>query len=245
MTESGCVSANEIVLLLGQTPQTEKRNILKNLSAGKIKCIIGTHALLEEPVEFNDLQLAVIDEQHRFGVNQRRALQLKGENLHQLVMTATPIPRSLALTVYGDLDVTTIDEMPPGRKPVKTLLFNQSERKKAYSLIEEQIRNGFQAFIVYPMIDSEDDEVEFKSAKKEYERIQKNIFPDFKIGLMHGRLKQQEKDSIMKNFRNHNFDVLISTTVIEVGVDIPGAAIVLIESANHFGLAQLHQIRGE
>ena len=244
LIDSGSISSNEIVLLIGQTPHKEKENILCELKTGKIKCVIGTHALLEKPVIFHDLQLAVIDEQHRFGVNQRKALRSKGDNLHLLVMTATPIPRSLALTVYGDLDVTTIDEMPPGRKPVKTLLFNQSERKKAYGFIEEQVNNGFQAFIVYPMIDSEEEEEIYKSAVKEYRRIQKSIFPDFKIGLMHGRLKQSEKDRIMSKFRSHQYDVLISTTVIEVGVDIPDATIVLIESANYFGLAQLHQIRG-
>jgi ATP-dependent DNA helicase RecG len=244
LINSGSISSDEIALLIGQTPNKEKENILRELKTGKIKCVIGTHALLEDPVEFCDLQLAVIDEQHRFGVNQRKTLRSKGNNLHLLVMTATPIPRSLALTVYGDLDVTTIDEMPPGRKPVKTLLFSQSQRKKAYGLIKEQIRNGFQAFIVYPMIDSNEEEEVYKSAVKEYHRIQKSVFPDFNIGLMHGRLKQSEKDRIMGKFRSHQFDVLISTTVIEVGVDIPGATIVLIESANYFGLAQLHQIRG-
>ena len=244
LIDSGSISSDEIALLIGQTPHKEKEYILRELKTGKIKCVIGTHALLEDPVEFRDLQLAVIDEQHRFGVNQRKTLKSKGDNLHMLVMTATPIPRSLALTVYGDLDVTTIDEMPPGRKPVKTLLFSHSDRKKAYDLIEEQIRNGFQAFIVYPMIDSVEEEEIYKSAVKEHRRIQKSIFPDFKIGLMHGRLKQSEKDRIMDEFRSHQYDALISTTVIEVGVDIPGATVVLIESANYFGLAQLHQIRG-
>ena len=244
LIDSGSISRDEIALLIGQTPKKVKGNILRKLKTGKIKCVIGTHALLEDPVKFHNLQLAVIDEQHRFGVNQRKVLRSKGDNLHLLVMTATPIPRSLALTVYGDLDVTTIDEMPPGRKPVKTLLFDQAKRKKAYGLIKEQVRNGFQAFIVYPMIDSGEEDEMYKSAVKEYHRIQKNIFPDFKIGLMHGRLKQTEKDQIMEKFRSHEYNVLISTTVIEVGVDIPGATIVLIESANHFGLAQLHQIRG-
>ena len=244
LMDSGSISENEVALLIGQTPQKEKLRILQELKTGKIKCVIGTHALLEDPVEFYDLQLAIIDEQHRFGVNQRKALRSKGDNLHLLVMTATPIPRSLALTVYGDLDITTIDEMPPGRKPVKTLLFDQAKRKKAYGLIEEQVRNGFQAFIVYPMIDSGEEDELYKSAEKEYQRIRKNIFPDFNIGLLHGRLKQTEKDQIMENFRSQEYNVLVSTTVIEVGVDIPGATIVLIESANHFGLAQLHQIRG-
>lgn len=244
LIDSGSISRDEIAILLGQTPQKEKEQIKQELKIGKIKCVIGTHALLEDPVEFYDLQLAIIDEQHRFGVNQRNILRSKGDNIHMLVMTATPIPRSLALTVYGDLDITTIDEMPPGRKPIRTLLFNQSERKKAYDLIKEQVRNGFQAFIVYPLIDSENEEEIYKSAVKEYQRVQENIFPDLKLGLLHGRLKQSGKDQIMDDFRSHKFDVLISTTVIEVGVDIPGATIVLVESANYFGLAQLHQIRG-
>ena len=244
LIDSGSISRDEIALLIGQTTQKEKENILLELKTGKIKCVVGTHALLENPVEFSDLKLAVIDEQHRFGVNQRRTLRSKGNNLHVLVMTATPIPRSLALTVYGDLDVTTIDEMPPGRKPVKTILFSQSQRKKVYTMIKEQVGNGFQAFIVYPLIDTEEEEERYKSAVKEHQRIQKDVFPDFKIGLIHGRLKQSEKDQIMDDFRSHAYDVLISTTVIEVGVDIPGATIVLIESANYFGLAQLHQIRG-
>jgi len=244
LIDSGSISEDEVALLIGQTPQKEKLRILQELKTGKIKCVIGTHALLEDPVEFHDLQLAIIDEQHRFGVNQRKALRSKGDKLHLLVMTATPIPRTLALTVYGDLDITTIDEMPPGRKPVKTLLFDQAKRKKAYGLIEEQVRNGFQAFIVYPMIDSGEEDEMYKSAEKEYQRIRKNIFPDFNIGLLHGRLKQTEKDQIMEKFRSQEYNVLVSTTVIEVGVDIPCATIVLIESANHFGLAQLHQIRG-
>jgi ATP-dependent DNA helicase RecG len=247
LVESGSILINEIALLIGNTPQKEKQNIFDNLKTNKIKCLIGTHALLEDPVVFKDLQIAIIDEQHRFGVNQRNTLKSKGENLHLLVMSATPIPRSLALTVYGDLDVSVMDEMPPGRKPVNTILLNHSERKKAYKLISEQIQNGFQAFIVYPMIDSDDDgnnEELYKSAVKEHKRIKKDVFPNYTVGLLHGKLKQADKDEIMDDFRNHKYDVLISTTVIEVGVDVPDATIVLIESANHFGLAQLHQIRG-
>ena len=244
LIDSGSILADEIAILIGDTPQKEKENILENLKIGKIKCLIGTHALLEDPVVFNDLQIAVIDEQHRFGVEQRNTLRKKGDDLHLLVMSATPIPRSLALTVYGDLDVTIIDEMPPGRKPVETLLLSHAERNKAYKMIADQVQKGFQAFIVYPMINSEDNEEMFKSAVKEYKRIQKNVFPSLNISLMHGKLKQAEKDIIMDDFRHHKNDVLISTTVIEVGVDIPDATIVLIESANHFGLAQLHQIRG-
>jgi ATP-dependent DNA helicase RecG len=160
-----------------------------------------------------------------------------------LVMTATPIPRSLALTIYGDLDVSVIDEMPTGRQPVETRLLQPGDRESAYKLIRSQIAVGFQAFIVYPMIEGEAEE-DYTAAVSEHERISKNIFPDLKVGLMHGKLKQAEKDKVMHAFRNHQFDIMVSTTVIEVGVDIPNASIVLIEGANHFGLAQLHQIRG-
>jgi ATP-dependent DNA helicase RecG len=246
LVDSGSILINEIALLIGNTPPKEKQEIYEKLITGQIKCLIGTHALLEDPVIFKDLQIAIIDEQHRFGVNQRNVLKSKGDNLHLLGMSATPIPRSLALTVYGDLDVTVIDEMPPGRKPVNTMLFKHSGRKKAYELVSDQIQKGFQAFIVYPMINSDEENIEelYKSAVEEHKRITKDVFPNLIVGLLHGKLKQSEKDEIMNDFRHHKYDVLISTTVIEVGVDIPDATIVLIESANHFGLAQLHQIRG-
>jgi ATP-dependent DNA helicase RecG len=244
LTASGSAKKDEVALLIGSTPQKERKVLLEKLSSGQIKVIIGTHALLEDPVIFNDLQLAVIDEQHRFGVEQRNLLKKKGASPHLLVMTATPIPRSLALTIYGDLEVSVIDEMPVGRKPVETLLLQPGERKKAYELIRSQINNGFQAFIVYPLIEGEEEDDDFKAAVNEHERISRSIFPDLKVGLMHGKLKPAEKDKVMKAFRNHEFDILVSTTVIEVGVDIPNAVIVLIEGADHFGLAQLHQIRG-
>lgn len=237
------VKPDEIALLIGSTPQKERKIIFEGLSSGKIKVIIGTHALLEDPVIFNNLQLAVIDEQHRFGVEQRNLLKKKGHSPHLLVMTATPIPRSLALTIYGDLDVSVIDEMPAGRQPVETRILQTGDRESAYYLIRSQINNGFQAFIVYPLIEGEDEE-EFTAAVNEHERISKKIFPDLKVGLMHGKLKPAEKDKVMHAFRNREFDIMVSTTVIEVGVDIPNATIVLIEGANHFGLAQLHQIRG-
>ena len=244
LLESKAVKKDEIALLLGQTSSKKREKILEGLRAGSIKCIIGTHALLEESVQFKDLQLAIIDEQHRFGVNQRNRLSAKGENIHLLIMSATPIPRSLALTIYGDLDVTTIDELPPGRKIVTTQLFRTGERKKVYAKITNQLKNGFQAFIVYPKVDSEDEDEPFKSAIKEQKRLQKEIFSNFKVGLIHGRMASTEKESVMRAFRDQLFDVLVSTTVIEVGVDIPNATVVLIESANYFGLAQLHQIRG-
>ncbi len=243
LTEDNLAEVHEIALLIGSTPARQKEAILKGLVEGHIKVIIGTHALIEWPVEFQRLQLAVIDEQHRFGVEQRSILREKGENPHILVMTATPIPRSLALTVYGDLDVTTLSEMPVGRQPVETRIIDPAQRQKAYQLIREQIDAGFQAFIVYPLIET-DEEEDFRAATSEYERLQKDVFPDIKAGLMHGKLKPAEKDKIMQTFRNKEFSILVSTTVIEVGVDIPAATVVLVESANRFGLAQLHQIRG-
>jgi ATP-dependent DNA helicase RecG len=244
LAASGSLKPTEIALLIGDTPAKDREIILEGLSSGMIKVIIGTHALLEGPVIFHDLQLAVIDEQHRFGVEQRKALREKGDSLHLLVMTATPIPRSLAMTVYGDLDVSVIDEMPAGRKPIKTILHHPDEREKAYGLIREQIQRGFQAFIIYPMVELEDEGEDFAAAVNEHKRLSKKVFPDLKVGLIHGQMRPSDKDSIMQQFRAGEFDIMVSTTVIEVGVDIPNATIVLIEGANHFGLAQLHQIRG-
>jgi len=242
----------EIRLLLGDTPEAEKEEIRRGLECGSVKLVIGTHALIESPVQFQRLQLAVIDEQHRFGVAQRSTLRSKGANPHLLVMTATPIPRSLALTVYGDLDLTVMDEMPPGRQPVETHVLHPIERERAYQLICSQVANGNQAFIIYPQIGQDGEESELPgegqerllSAVEEHQRLQKEIFPNYKIGLLHGRLKPEEKDQVMKSFRDHEFDILVSTTVVEVGVDIPNSTVMVIEGANRFGLAQLHQLRG-
>jgi ATP-dependent DNA helicase RecG len=245
---------DQIRLLVGDTPEAEKQQIRAGLEDGSIKVIIGTHALIESPVQFQRLQLAVIDEQHRFGVSQRAALRSKGDNPHLLVMTATPIPRSLALTVYGDLDLSVMDEMPPGRQPVNTYLLRPVERERAYTLIESQITEGRQAFIIYPKVEQSSDEKEEGSpepesvpqlsAVEEHRRLQEQIFPKLKLGLLHGRLKPEEKDDVMKRFRDGEFHILVSTTVVEVGVDVPNAAVMLIEGANRFGLAQLHQLRG-
>jgi ATP-dependent DNA helicase RecG len=239
----GALSADEVRLLVGATPESEKREIRQGLAEGKIKVVIGTHALLEDPVTFRDLQLAIIDEQHRFGVNQRAALRAKGRNPHLLVMTATPIPRSLALTIYGDLDLSVIDEMPPGRQEVETHLLFPRERERAYTLIRNQIELGRQAFIIYPLIE-EGQRSETKAAVEEYERLQKEVFPQFELGLLHGRLKPDEKERVMSLFRDGKYHILVSTSVVEVGVDIPNATVMLIEGANRFGLAQLHQFRG-
>jgi ATP-dependent DNA helicase RecG len=237
------IDLESIRLLVGGTSQEERSQILEGLENNTVKCIIGTHALLEEPVKFNNLQLAIIDEQHRFGVKQRAVLRAKGDNLHLLVMTATPIPRSLALTIYGDLDLSIIDEMPPGRQVVETHVLYPIERERAYSLIQAQIQSGHQAFIIYPLVE-ESEESSSKAAVTEFERLKTDIFPNVKIGLVHGRLNQEEKDGVMQAFRDKEYDILVATTVIEVGVDIPNATVVLIEGANRFGLAQLHQLRG-
>lgn len=237
------LQADQIRLLIGATPDVEKRSIRDGLADGSIRLVIGTHALIEEPVVFQDLQLAIVDEQHRFGVQQRAALRAKGDTLHLLVMTATPIPRSLALTVYGDLDLSIMDEMPPGRQPVGTYVISPRERERAYHLIRSQVQKGQQAFIIYPLIE-ESQNSEAKAAVDEHARLQAEVFPDLKLGLLHGRMRPDEKDEVMRLFRNRETDILVSTSVIEVGVDVPNATVMLIESANRFGLAQLHQFRG-
>jgi len=232
-----------IRLLIGDTPEREKEAIRAGLASGEIKILIGTHALLEGPITFSDLQFVVIDEQHRFGVEQRASLRSKGTSPHLLVMTATPIPRSLALTVYGDLDLSVMDEMPAGRQSTETHVLFPTERERAYSLIRGQIASGHQAFIVYPLVE-ESEKSELLAATEEHERLQKEIFPDLRLGLLHGRMRPEEKDAVMLAFRACQYDLLVSTTVVEVGVDIPNATVMLVEGANHFGLAQLHQLRG-
>ncbi|MDR3574793.1 MAG: ATP-dependent DNA helicase RecG [Anaerolineaceae bacterium] len=236
----------EICLLVGDTPESEKARIRDGLSDGTIKLVIGTHALIEDPIAFNCLQLVIVDEQHRFGVAQRAALRSKGENPHLMVMTATPIPRSLALTVYGDLDLTVMDEMPAGRLPIETHVLHPLERERAYNLIRSQVQEGHQAFIIYPLVEKNenDEESENKAAVDEHIRLQRDIFPKIKLGLLHGRLKPEEKEDVMTRFRDGEYQVLVSTSVVEVGVDVPNATIMLVEGANRFGLSQLHQFRG-
>ncbi|MFN2144052.1 MAG: ATP-dependent DNA helicase RecG, partial [Anaerolineales bacterium] len=241
--EDGLLAPEQIRLMIGATPTSEKEDIRRGLESGAIRLVIGTHALLEDPVQFQNLQAAVIDEQHRFGVKQRAILRAKGENPHLLVMTATPIPRSLALTVYGDLDLTVIDEMPPGREPVGTYVLFPTERERIYNLIRREVDEGRQAFIIYPLVE-ESEKLETKAAVEEHERLQTEVFRNLRVGLLHGRMKPDEKDEVMTRFRDREFDVLVSTTVIEVGVDVPNANVMVIEGANRFGLAQLHQLRG-
>ena len=233
----------EIRLLVGDTSEAEKEEIRAGLANNTIKIVIGTHAVLEDPVQFADLQLAVIDEQHRFGVEQRAQLRSKGTSPHLVVMTATPIPRSLALTLYGDLDISIMNEMPVGRQPVNTYVLRPQERERAFTLLRGQIKDGKQAFIIYPLID-ESEKIEARAAVDDYETLSKEVFPDLKLGLLHGRMRPSEKDEAMLKFRDRKYNILVSTTVVEVGVDVPNATVMLIEGADRFGLAQLHQLRG-
>lgn len=233
----------EIRLLVGDTPEAEKEEIRNGLANNAIKIVIGTHAVIEEPVQFADLQFAVIDEQHRFGVEQRAELRSKGTNPHLLVMTATPIPRSLALTLYGDLDLSIMDEMPSGRQPVNTFVLRPQERERAFTLLRGQVKDGKQAFIIYPLIE-ESEKIDARAAVDDYETLSKEVFPNLKLGLLHGRMRPDEKDEVMLKFRDRQYDILVSTTVVEVGVDVPNATVMLIEGADRFGLAQLHQLRG-
>jgi ATP-dependent DNA helicase RecG len=243
----------ETRLLIGSLTSSEKEQIHQEAAAGAADILIGTHALIQESVEFKDLGLAVIDEQHRFGVRQRATLRQKGTTEaspfsgpvcpHILVMSATPIPRSLALTIYGDLDISVIDEMPPGRREVKTRWLSPRERERAYKFLHSQIEKGHQAFIICPLVE-ESEKVEAKAAVEEHKRLQKVIFPDLRLGLLHGRLKGEEKEAVMAAFKRGEFDILVSTSVVEVGIDVPNATVMLVEGANRFGLAQLHQFRG-
>lgn len=241
--ENGFLNQDEIRLLVGSTTENEKEAIRQGLANGSIKIVIGTHAVIEPDVNFKDLQFVVIDEQHRFGVEQRAELRSKGTNPHLLVMTATPIPRSLALTMFGDLDISVMNVMPTGRQPIATYVLRPQERERAYALIRSQIKNGNQAFIVYPLID-ESEKINVRAAVDDFEELSKNVFPDLKLGLLHGRMRPSEKDEVMLKFRDKEFDILVSTTVIEVGVDVPNSTLMLIEGADRFGLAQLHQLRG-
>lgn len=231
------------VLLLGGTRTREKKDIARWIESGEINIVVGTHALIQEGVEFKSLGFVVVDEQHRFGVVQRAALRAKGTNPDVLVMTATPIPRTLAMTVYGDLDISVIDEMPPGKKPIRTKVFYEKERPRVYEIIRKETGKGNQVFIVYPLV-TESEALDLKDATRMAEYLGKDVFPELRIGLVHGRMKSQEKDGIMKAFNDRGIDILVSTTVIEVGIDIPRASLMVIEHAERFGLAQLHQLRG-
>jgi len=232
-----------VALLVGSLSNSEKERLHGKIKQGEVDIVVGTHALIQREVEFKKLGLAVIDEQHRFGVLQRSALRQKGFNPHVLVMTATPIPRTMALTLYGDLDLSTIDELPPGRQVVKTKWLEPQYRDKAYSFLHRQVSNGRQAFIICPLVE-ESEILEAKAATTEYERLSREVFPDLKLGLLHGQMPGGEKEGVMRNFRAGELDVLVATSVVEVGIDVPRASVMLVEGAERFGLSQLHQFRG-
>lgn len=232
-----------IGLLTGGLKAAEKRSVHRLIANGGLHLVIGTHAIVQDAVEFDNLGLAVIDEQHRFGVLQRAELRERGYSPDILVMTATPIPRSLAMTVYGDLDVSIIDELPPGRTPVKTVVVGEDQRAGVYKGIDREIKLGRQAFIVYPLIE-ESEKLDLKAATKMFEELKAKVFPQHRVGLLHGKMKPVEKDEIMGNFVSGELDILVSTTVIEVGVDVPNASLMVVEHAERFGLSQLHQLRG-
>lgn len=230
-------------LFIGSNRTKLRKQLETDLKNGQINIAIGTHALIQENVQFNNLGAIVIDEQHRFGVKQRSKLLSKGKNPQMLTMTATPIPRTLALTTHGDLDFSIIDEMPKNRKPVKTALIKPGQRKQLYKLIKDEVKNGHQAYVVYPLID-ESETLSAKAATIEAQRLSEEVFPDLKIGLLHGKLTPAEKDEVMDDFKRGKYNILVSTTVVEVGVDVPNATVMAIENAERFGLSQLHQLRG-
>jgi len=236
-------SGLRIDLLTGSTPKPQRVQVLRRLVSGESGLIVGTHALISEDVEYADLALVVVDEQHRFGVSQREALMAKGKSPDLLVMTATPIPRTLALTAYGDLDLTVIDELPAGRKPVRTALRTESDRPKIYSFLREEVGKGHQVFIIYPLVE-ESLKLQLKAATKAYQELSEEVFPELPIGLVHGQMKRDERDEMMRRFTAGEIGILVATTVVEVGIDIPDATVILIEHAERFGLSQLHQLRG-
>jgi ATP-dependent DNA helicase RecG len=234
-----------VELLSGSLRSAEKRKLQSDLASGEIDACIGTHALIQEAIKFSRLGLAVIDEQHRFGVAQRAELRNRGLNPDVLVMTATPIPRSLAMTVYGDLDVSVIDELPPGRTPVETKVFadTQSDRQEVKQFITRELNAGRQVYVVYPLVE-ESEKMDLKNATQRYEYLRDKVFPHASVGLVHGKMKPADKDHVMSRFVSGEIQILVSTTVIEVGVDVPNASVMVIEHAERFGLSQLHQLRG-
>lgn len=233
----------KVALLTGSQTKKEKKDILEGIENGDIHVVIGTHALIEDNVKFNKLGLVITDEQHRFGVRQRAALSQKGNDPDVLVMTATPIPRTLALILYGDLDISIIDQLPPGRKPIETYSVDNSMRDRLNSFVRKKVEEGHQVYIVCPLVE-ESDAIEAKSASEHAEKIAKEDFRDLRVGLIHGKMKPRDKETIMKDYVEGKIDILVSTTVIEVGVNVPNATVMVVENAERFGLAQLHQLRG-
>ncbi len=236
-------SPYRVELLTGSLRAAEKRKLQAELAAGEINCCVGTHALIQDAVSFKNLGLAVIDEQHRFGVMQRAELRARGFNPDVLVMTATPIPRSLTMTIYGDLDVSVIDEMPPGRTPIETRVLGEEERADVKKLIASEVAAGRQVYVVYPLVE-ESEKMDLKDATQRFEYLRKQVFPRLSVGLLHGKMKSAEKEDVMRRFVAGEIQILVSTTVIEVGVDVPNASVMIVEHAERFGLSQLHQLRG-
>jgi ATP-dependent DNA helicase RecG len=232
-----------VALVTGSTPKSEKAQFKRALAAGLIQIAVGTHALIEEDVEFRRLGLAIVDEQHRFGVMQRLRFIEKGVHPDVLVMTATPIPRTLALTLYGDLDVSVIDELPPGRRPIVTKHVMEDRIEQVWSFLKKQVEAGRQAYVVYPVIEESETQA-IKAAEKMHAHLSAEVFPQFRVGLMHGRLTPSEKEGVMEKFKSGETQILVSTTVIEVGIDVPNATVMVVEEAERFGLSQLHQLRG-
>ena len=230
-------------LLTGSTNSKYKKDALEQIRNGQIDLVIGTHALIEETVQFKKLGLVVIDEQHKFGVIQRLKLKEKGFSPDVLIMTATPIPRTLSITLFGDLDISILDEMPPGRTPIKTFWISKDKEKDSYKFIHSEITKGRQVFIVYPLVE-ESEVLSLKAAVTEARKLQHDVFPASKVGLLHGQMKSGDKDKIMTDFKERRYDILVSTVIIEVGIDVPNATVMVVEHAERFGLAQLHQLRG-
>jgi ATP-dependent DNA helicase RecG len=252
ITGSGCRKFPSKVNPKGWT-DISRTQLLKWIKQGEISVVIGTHALIQKTVQFKNLAYAIIDEQHRFGINTRRSLIKRDETgitraPHLLSMTATPIPRTLALTIYGDLDLTLLDEVPQGRQAITTEIVKAHDRKNVYEKIREEIKNGRQCYVICPRIDEPDPDKEkvlqLKSVKEEAKRLKKDVFKEFSIGIMHSKMKSDEKDKVMNDFKNGKIDILCSTSVVEVGVNVPNATMIIIEGAERFGLAQLHQLRG-
>jgi len=232
-----------VAMLTGSLSASQRRHLHEEIASGAFNIVVGTHALFSKPVQFKQLALAVVDEQHRFGVNQRLHFRQKGVDCDLLVMTATPIPRSLALTAYGDLDLTVITDLPPGRLPVRTAWRTDGSRSKVYDFIRTECSKGRQAFVVYPLVE-DSEKLDLKSAVSSYENLKDDVFAELNVGLIHGRMSFDEREEISRRFRDGKLDILVSTTVIEVGIDIPNATVILIENAERFGLSQLHQLRG-
>jgi ATP-dependent DNA helicase RecG len=236
-------SRHQVVLLTGATRTAARRRQRADVESGAMHLVVGTHALVQGDVRFRQLGLVIIDEQHRFGVLQRATLRAKGLHPDVLVMTATPIPRTLALTLYGDLDVSVIKELPPGRLPVKTIAKPESRRDEVHRFMKEQLEAGRQAYVIYPLVE-ESDKIDLKAATEMADHLAQEVFPEFRVGLLHGRMKPDAKERVMRAFAGGELDVLVSTTVVEVGVDVPNATIMVVEHAERFGLSQLHQLRG-